>query len=271
MSSMSQRLWLNIALAILLLVLGIGGYWASQSLQTSKESNTLLTIKPAELNTIVVERYLDTNNPERIEFNKQGKTWLMAKPYAVEANPVKITQLITLIQEPIITSYAVESLDLASFDLNPLKTQLIFNGQLIGFGKSNPVTTQRYLLVNNQLVLVSEVISGLLSGSTLDLVARTLIPSHTEVQEVIFPNGTRSTNFDLRSDWQSASAIGVESVANVAPDLPVVELKLKDNQPIRFQIERTEQDLKLTNREMGLTYRLPANWASKLLPALSNP
>lgn len=267
MTSTAQRFWLNIALLVILLTIVSAGYWAWKSLQNSKTASYLLPIKVSELTNILLERYLDTTKPERIEFVRQGDKWWMKTPYELEANPVKLRQLITLANESIIMRYSAQGLDLAAFDLAPVKTQVSFNQHMIGVGNTNPVTTQRYLLVNNELVLVSEVVAGLLAGSALDLVARTLIPSESEVIEVIMPDERRITDVELRSQWQAASALSIEKALNFRANLPLIRLKLKDGRELSFQVEQTAKELKLTHITLGLTYSLPLNWHNKLLPA----
>ncbi|MBK8453105.1 MAG: hypothetical protein WAQ53_09565 [Thiofilum sp.] len=267
MTSTAQRFWLNIALLLSLLAIVSGGYWAWKSLEADKTVKYLLPMKVSELTNILLERYLDTTKPERIEFVRQGDKWWMNTPYKVEANPVKLRQLITLANEPIIARYSTQGLDLAAFDLAPIKTQISLNQYVIGFGNTNPVTTQRYVLVNNELVLVSEVVAGLLAGSALDLVARTLIPNESEVIEVIMPDGRHITDVELRSQWQAASALSIEQALNSRADLPLVRIKLKAGGELSFQVEQTTKELKLTQIALGLTYILPLNWHSTLLPA----
>lgn len=268
MTGSSQRMWLNLVLLLVLVVVGGVGYWAWQQEQKANELVSLLPLKRSELQSIVIERYLNTEKPERIEFKGTGEQWFMVQPYAVEANPVKMTQLTTLPIEQVQASYDIAGKDLATFGLKPISIRLKFNEYEVGFGNSNPVNQQRYLLVNNRLVLVSEVVSGLINGSTVDLVARTLIPTNATIKEIVLPDGSQQTGVSLLNQWRSASAILVEPSTTVK-STEQIHIRLTNNKEITFIVERTAQDLKLTNPAVALTYTLPLSWADSLLkPAL---
>jgi hypothetical protein len=267
MSGSSQRFWLNSVLLIVLLVVGGGGYWVWQQTQAANEPKSLLSMQRSELQSIVIERYWEKPQAERIEFERQGEAWFMIKPYALEANPVKLTQLMTLPFEPVLAAYPKAGQDLKSFGLEPLSTRLLFNDQVLGFGNSNPITQQRYLLVKDQIILVSEVVAGLIMGSTLDLVARTLIPTNRSIKAVLLPDGSQQTGVGFLNNWRSASAVLLEPVSLINASQSQVKIILTDSREITFLVERTEQDLKLTNVAAKLTYILPISMADKLLKA----
>lgn len=267
MSGSSQRFWLNSVLLIVLLVVGGGGYWVWQQTQSANEPKSLLSMQRSELQSIVIERYWEKPQAERIEFERQGEAWFMIKPYALEANPVKLTQLMTLPFEPVLAAYPKAGQDLKSFGLEPLSTRLLFNDQVLGFGNSNPITQQRYLLVKDQIILVSEVVAGLIMGSTLDLVARTLIPTNRSIKAVLLPDGSQQTGVGFLNNWRSASAVLLEPVSLINASQSQVKIILTDSREITFLVERTEQDLKLTNVAAKLTYILPISMADKLLKA----
>lgn len=163
MGSMWSRFRLNGLL--LLVVCGLGGlaWWFATEQQS--RADLLFSGDVASINLLTLERPEDASGVKKIRFEKKGGGWLMVAPDQHQANPIRIRQLFTFINEPVAAIYDSAGRDLVQYGLQPERLIVRFNDQQFVLGAINTVSGNRYVLHDSKIKLVSEAIYGLATGS----------------------------------------------------------------------------------------------------------
>lgn len=170
MGAMLRRMLLN--LALLLLVAGVGVWGWQLARQPEKTSEALLSLGKGEINQLIIMLRPGTAQVQTIRMQKYAaEQWKMLEPQQANVNPVRVTQLLTLLDEVVNASYDVQGKDLTQYALQPGNVTLTLNDQTLVFGMENPVSHQRYILHNGKIKLVSEAVYGLLIGAVQDWLA----------------------------------------------------------------------------------------------------
>lgn len=89
--------------------------------------------------------------------------WFMVKPESAPANTKALQQLLTFLAEPIQTEYQAEGKNLSDFGLDDTAIRVRFNQVEYTLGKLNPLNHYRYVLHDERILLVNEVVYELLS------------------------------------------------------------------------------------------------------------
>lgn len=149
---------------LLLVVCGLAGlvWWFSTQQQSRAE--LLFSGDYDSINLLTLERTADVAEVEKIRFEKKGDQWLMVAPYSHTANPTRIRQLFTFINEPVVAVYDSAGRDLGQYGLQSGRLTLRFNDQQFVLGAINTVSGNRYVLHENKIKLVSEAVYGLATG-----------------------------------------------------------------------------------------------------------
>ena len=265
MSLQQRRLILNAGL--LLLVLGMAGvvWWKQQ--QPLPVPVTLLTLPKSAVKQITIERVLTDQSMEQIHLARQTNgTWAMQSPKQGVVNATRLTQLLTILDEPVAASYDATTQDLKRYGLQPSLASLIFNGQRLAFGDANPVSHNRYILNQNKIQLVSEAVYGLLTGDAADLLALSIVPASQQLTQIDFPEGYKK-QLDTLENWRKADAMRVESwqVTDKAT-WPRITLHFASGQQLVLQLLSNEGDVVLGDVVHGIRYVLPETQRQGLLP-----
>ena len=226
---------------------------------------TLLTLTRADITRVTITREPGSAKPDIIRLERQGEHWRMLEPKQVEANPTRVSQLFTLLDEPVAASYDAAGKDLAQYGLAPGKVSVAFNDETLLFGMDNPISRQRYILHAGKIKLVSEAVSGLLTGEATALVANKLVPDGRSVKAVSLPEGYDAKAADLVQHWQSADAIRVEAYAGEASKGKIT-LMLDDASKVELDLLSGDGELVLANIVSGVRYILAETQRRYLLP-----
>lgn len=251
MGLQQRRLLWNFLLLLLVVGLGAAVWWHAQPPAPAKER--LLPLAQAEVTRITITRQPDTPQQEQIQLERQDGVWRMLAPRQAEANPARITQLLTLLAEEVTASYAAAGKDLAQYGLQPPVLKLAFNGAELSVGKENPVSYQRYFLHQGQLKLAKEMVHGILTAPVLDWVALQVVPTNRQVKEVVLP--TDFTQSNPKEYWQHASALRLAEWDGQGGKGEIV-LKL-DQGEITLTLLENKEELVVGNKALGLRYTLP--------------
>lgn len=262
-STQSRRLLLN--LALLVLVAGLGGLAWWQSSQPQKLPETLLSLTRADITRVTITRNPGTDKPDIIRLQREGERWRMQEPQQVDANPTRISQLFTLLDETVEASYDAAGKDLKPYGLEPGDVSVAFNDETLLFGAENPVSNRRYILVGDQLKLASEAVYGLLTGEALELVSNKLVPEGSKLKSVDLPEKYANKAGTLQN-WQSADAIRLEAWDGEGESKGNITLTLEDGGKVGLVLLTTEGDLVLGNAALGIRYILPDVQRGNLLP-----
>lgn len=262
-NTQSRRLWLNLALSVLVGGLGAVAWW--QSSQPAHLPETLLTLTHAAITRVTITREPGSAKPDIIRLERQGDRWRMLEPKQVEANPARISQLFTLLDESVAASYDAAGKNLAQYGLEPGQVSVAFNDETLLLGTDNPISRQRYILHAGKIKLVSEAVFGLLTGEASALIANKLVPEGRSVKAVALPAGYNAKTADLVQNWQSADALRVETYAGEVSKGKIT-LTLDDGSHLEFDLLSSNGELVLANIVSGVRYILAETQWRYLLP-----
>lgn len=267
MTSLSMRR-LGINILLLVLVLGLAGlvWWQLQQKEQQVQSSHLLPLSLAEVNSVVVERR-QAGLVTKLELKREGEQWQLLQPQQIAANPVKVRQLFTLLDEKVESSYASAGKDLRAYGLEPPEVSLNINEHQLVLGNTNPVSNNRYILNAGQIQLVNEAVYSLLQEDWVNFVALKLVSDSFQLTAVQLPAGFAELP-QLVSDWKNAEAIRVEALDShkLTPDLQ--KLILKGATATReLVIVNLKDEIVLADTTKQLVYVLPISQASQLFPA----
>lgn len=258
-----RRLWLNLALLVLVGGLGAVAWWQSSQPETMPE--TLLALTRADITRVMITREPGSAKPDIIRLERQGERWRMLEPKQVEANPTRISQLFTLLDESVVASYGATGKDLQQYGLEPGQVSLALNDETLLFGMDNPVSRKRYILHAGKIKLVSEAVFGLLTGEATELVANKLVPEGRSVKSVSLPEGYNTKAAGLVQNWQSADALRVEVYTEEASKGKIT-LALDDGSNLELDLLSDDGELVLANIVSGVRYVLAESQRHYLFP-----
>jgi hypothetical protein len=165
-NTQSRRLFLNFGL--LLLVCALGVFVWRQSNAPEKQPETLLGLSKAEITRVTIAQNPGTAKPEFMLLEKQDGKWKMLVPEKFDVDSNKLTQLFTLLDETVESSYDAAGKDLKQYELAPGNVAVSFNAETLLLGMDNPISHQRYFLHNGKIKLAGEAVYGLLTGEVVD-------------------------------------------------------------------------------------------------------
>ncbi len=198
---MSKRLWLNLILLVVGAVLVyFVAYNPVPTLKKGQQNpNSLFSIAPYQAEDILIEH----KDKPAIVFMKINDQWQLMKPGIAPVNSERIKHLLTILREPIIASYDPEGKDLTPFGLSSSKIKLTINSEEATFGSTNPVTLNRYILKNNTIYTIKEIVYGVLGTSVVSFLTHRLLPEQATVEVKSLPElfSEKDTSF-----WQQLEA-----------------------------------------------------------------
>ena len=184
----TRRLLIN---SLLLLVVAVLVYfiWYQPAIDKRKMNNnqTLFSIAPYQVERINIQH----SNHADVVLTKEKQQWVLEEPGIAPVNPDKVKHLLTILQEPVIASYDLQGKDLSVYGLNPgkIKLKIISTDyeEEATFGSTNAVTLNRYILKNNTIYTISEIVYGMLGSSVIQLLEHRLLPEYLDVVEIDAP------------------------------------------------------------------------------------
>ena len=242
-----DRWLLNLGLLAAVILLSIALLIDREKQQPVEQ--TLATILPTDINKIRIVR----SGKADIQFEKRADTWLMTAPYTIKADPVQVDNLLSIRLLRINTELDSPSLELSEFGLQTPHSALELNNTRINFGDTQPVDSQRYLLLNDKVMLVNDTMQELLNTSSLSFIDRQLVPVGTAIKAVRVNNQP----VDLLSAWADTRAIWISLYAGDKIEGIPVEIQLKnESTTINFHLQKREADAVLIRDEPKIEYHI---------------
>jgi hypothetical protein len=273
---MRSRLLLNIALLVLVALLGYYAYTTQQ--QNQADTAFQLTALSAD----EIEHILIRHNQRSVELRKSAGRWRMLQPIDIDANGFRIDTLLKLLNTVSHASYAVTELNPDTYGLSDITTSIQFNDVVIEFGDTNPINNYRYVRIGERVHLIDDHFYPLLSSQVGTLVARELLPVDVSIDKLVLPELTlyrdddqrwrssSATNPDLITEilhhWKNSQAFGVhnymarESLADISVYLS------GENEPIYFHVTDTDPWLIIARPDLDLEYHFNLELYERLLP-----
>ncbi|MCW9013855.1 MAG: DUF4340 domain-containing protein [Gammaproteobacteria bacterium] len=276
---MKSRLLLNIGLAILLA--GIFVFLLDQQTD-NKASISFLPLTDNNITRITIP-----GEHGDIQLIKKDNHWHMLSPFEIRAHNFRIRHLLQLLKTPIDKQYDARQLKLSSYELDPPKAAIYFNDTKVLFGKTNPVTQQRYLQIDKQLFLLHEEIFPLISSQATSFVDASIIPGDRKINKLVSDSinisltaagwkNSAATEIEadaiigLIESWQSAQAFGVHLLMP-RKNLGKIEISLDNGDIIKLEITDQSPWLILARPEQGIEYHLDPNLINKLFISTPTP
>ena len=157
-SGTNKRRFINILLLFVVLVFSWLIY--EQVAKDQRGPNTVYSEKMGDLMRTISIQLPD--QPE-IMMEASGPDWLMTQPIQAKVSTKALQQLTTLLSEPIQAEYSAEGKVLSEFGLEDSAIRVQFNEVEYALGKLNPINHYRYVLLDQRILLVNEVVYELLS------------------------------------------------------------------------------------------------------------
>ena len=156
LSSSAKRKVINIILLIMVVVLA----WLVYS-QLQKDQAGAETLYHESIGDSVQRLEIALPGKETLMIESGGNesdVWNITQPVMGIASKQALQQLFTLLGEPVLAEYSAMGKDLDDFGLAASSIRVRFNSVEYRLGKLNPVNHQRYILLNDKILMVNEAV-----------------------------------------------------------------------------------------------------------------
>jgi len=244
---LSKRTIVNLLLLIVLVVLVYFIIYKPQQIFKPTTQPPLFSIESYDADEIVIQ----TKSKPAITLQKKNKIWTLVKPAHATIDQNKVKLLLTIMQEPVVATYPIEGNDLESFGLVNPRRKITINGELLEFGKINPLTLNRYLLKDEQVHTMSEIIYGLLGAGLPPLLSYQLIQEGEELTAVKVPE---TLNAISMAQWQSLTANNISEQDVVDSSMGEVILTTV-KETYHYRVLAIRPKLVLYRKDLGISYQ----------------
>lgn len=246
---------------------------------------TLASLIPGEITRLRIEL------PERpvIELARRGDTrWDLTAPIQAPGEAPRAQTLAFIPQLPAADPIAAGGRDLKPFGLAPPQAVLTLNDTRVEFGDTHPMEHRRYVRIGAQIFLLDDSHYHLMHAGVAGFISRRLAPEGARIEGVTWPKGkllraeqAGEWRFEpplagvsaerLRAAaglWASESALWVASAPPATEDaaaLPRLEISLKDQPPVVYEIVSEEPELLLRHTGLKLDFHVSGHSAKTLL------
>lgn len=280
---MGKRMLLNVWLAVALLIL-VWIVWQEPGHAPKPPSVKLTTMTPSDIDKIVI-----TNNNGTITLIKQGDTWQLSQPVEIEANSVRVDDMLELLQTESLSRFPVADRNLSEYGLAKPAVKVRFNDTEILFGGLTPVDKQRYVKLGDTINLITDRYMFELTGDAAAWASRNLVPPGKQIVTLQLPDRKLSKNDKgiwgetpaekdvspdalqtLVNEWSQVQALRVTTYEKHTDQGEVVIGIMDQSQPLRYRIIARKPELILARPEIGMQFHVAAEQADRLLSVKSS-
>jgi hypothetical protein len=284
---MRQRWLLNLALLVIILILGGVIFY---TLETDKEPKTptLTELEADQVQQIYLERY----NDEPISLRKDSDGfWQMTTPLHLPANTFKIDRLLEILTERDYQKLDLASPNLTDFSLEPPLASIKFDQFKIAFGGTSPMNDgKRYLLIDQHIYLLPDTVYYSIGSNAVKFVDMSPLGHKPKIQALKMPDyhfvlteGTWTVTSTFTADeidtgqdalnslienWERISAFNVERYEedeNTAFQGDIEVTLVGQEQMLHVAILSTTPDLVLIRPDKGVRYEFSNTQVDRLL------
>lgn len=242
----------------------------------------LTTIDSTTLSELSVRR---TARPS-ITLRRNPDSWHLTTPDQLQASPAQLEDLLAVLQAPVIASYALVDVDRAELELDQPLAELVAAGVQILFGARGRPEGYRYVVVGDQVHLISDRHYDTVAAPLADFVGTKPLPRGDlariewadELTLVHSDDGARwllvgaTEVFDgdrLAAAWQSLRARSVHPLDPATAPGTAMRVWLRARpEPLEYELITTANGAPLLlRRDLSLLYLLDDDAAGTLLPA----
>lgn len=276
---MSKRMLINYLLIVLIVIFTWIGIKFPIREDQMIDRDAITTLKPKNINRIKIET-ADAN----IELVKQGPVWRIEQPINWLANNVAAERLASLAAVHPQSKLPRTEIDISTLGLRIPKAVVTLNNKAIYFGDTNHIGNRRYLMVDPNVFLVSDVYFPFINQGVIGLIDERLLPSHIALDSLQFSdfkleqdasgwhsgNGQRAQAEQLIQHWRRTAASRITAFNNNATPLQKIKAQLQDGGEIDFFVLSIQPEIIIARPDLKLAYHFPQHDYYNLL-ALEKP
>ena len=274
---MRSRTLVNVGLLVLAIVLAI-------VIAFAPDEDAALDLEPltAENPRAVSRIRLETRDADPIVLRRAEGVWDLVEPIPIAANDLRVNSLLGVLQAPVHLRIDTGGQSLERYGLVPPRARLLLDSKEIRFGDTEPINGRRYLLHDGRVALVDDAFFSHLSSSAANYVLPALLGRNPAPRSVRLPGfrlyleaGTwrleppveKAGEGDvarLADAWRDAQATAVRPYEPTLgwDDEVIVEVGEGE---LRFDVARTEYEVILGRRDLGIQYHLTKGTGAELL------
>lgn len=278
---MNSRAILNLSILAIVIVLGAVVFYPPQQSTETKIETALTSLTPEAVHTITITK----PNQTPINFVNQKQGWLINAPFTVNANPQRLEKILQLITQPSHSQYNIDESNLAKYGLDNPQVVIAFNDVELRFGGSDPIHQRRYILIDNRIHLITDLVSHILKQPVTQFIDLALIPGNQQITKLQLPefslkliqgkwNFERPHNSTINQDaaqkfvdeWRYAQALSVELVKRAPPTDANNKVSIAtSSQSVEFILFDGESETKLIRTDLPIQYQLSPDSVQTLL------
>ena len=266
---MASRLWLNLALLLLLgILLLVVVYEPGKEIKSPTAKLTQLS--PETVTHIHLQRVTGKD----IELVKvSDNQWWMHNPYHLPANNFRVQSLLRLTQADSLSSHPLKDLQPATYGLDKPRAVVTFNRtEQIKFGDTEPLQQRRYVQAGDQLHTVVDTFYYQAAGSPTNYLAHNLLPAGVDIVKLVLPDLkmvrqegqwqrtpphaelSADASIELINQWRHAQALKLRPT-EIKDGKADIEIYIKSQpEPFRFKLLQTEDETSLIRLGIGIQY-----------------
>ena len=253
--------------------------------QPETPAPTLASLIPGEITHLKIEL------PERpvIELVKRGDTrWDLTAPLQAPGEAPRAQTLAFIPQLPAADPIPAEGRDLKPFGLAPPQAVLTLNDTRVEFGDTHPLDHRRYVRIGEKIFLLEDSHYHLMHAGVAGFISRRLTPEGARIESIAWPKG-KLRRADQEGEWrfepplEGVSAERLRAAAGLwasetalwaaaappaaegAAPLPRLEINLKDQPPLVYEIVSEEPELVLRHTGLRIDFHISSHSAKTLL------
>lgn len=275
---MKSRLWLNLALVVVIAVLAALVYF-KPGIKKPAPPATLTHLRAADITSIRLSR---AHTPT-VELVRDGASWRMTAPLNIQADQYLVKSLLDDINESVKNSFPAKQADLGKYGLDPPPIRLWLNRTEFDFGATEPINDYRYVKTGDSIRLTPDLLYFRLIHSPMWWVSKRLVPKDAHIIGLQLPHATLTLKNDkwqlapanpalsadaiqnLVTAWSMAQAISVDKLGPGKPEGEVAIELAHVTKPLRFAILKEPGFLVLARPNLGIQYELDSGQRDALL------
>jgi hypothetical protein len=283
-----QRLWLNLALAVIVAALGVTLVLSKHHQDKEKNHPPLTALQADAIHQITLNR----PGEKPLSLLRQGTQWRITSPIAVDADAIEVRGLLDVASTPSEETIPRNDVKLAALGLQPPRFTLTLDSTRFDFGTTEPLRYRRYVQVGGTIHLIADPASQVFSGNWANLVSKSLLPAGASIRSVQVPGWTVSRSSDGKS-WSATPPAAAQSAASVSAFTGAwsgaramwntltpagaasagdpVEVTLSDGRVLNFRVTQRDPQFNLERPDLGITYVLSREDENRLLHLPSKP
>ena len=277
---MTSRLWLNLALLLLVIILAIIVIYEPGK-QPIVTPPLLTQLSPDAITHIHIQR----QTGKEIELVKESNgQWWMYNPYHHPANEFRVQSLLRLVATESLSQHSLTGLQPATYGLAQPRAIVTFNRSTqITFGETEPLQQRRYVQLGDQLHTIVDTFYYLAAANPTSYLNHALLPPAAHINKLVLPeleltlqqgqwqrnpplpDYSADASIELIQHWLHAQALElrVTEIKDAKADIEV--FLATQSEPVRFKLQQTEDETSLIQLGSGIQYVLAKDVYDKLL------